>query len=265
MTTPASPSTSPAACPFVWYELMTTDPKAAEAFYRSVIGWTTADADMPGMDYTLLSVGEAAIGGLMALPADACAMGVPPAWVGYIGVDDVDGAAARLLQAGGTVHRPAEDIPGVGRFAVVADPHGASFCLFKGKQDAQPPQPPLGTPGTIGWHELHAGDLQSDWAFYSSQFGWGQGEAMDMGPMGTYQLFSTGAEPNGGMMSKQPDMPQAAWMYYVNVGAIDAAVARVAAGGGKLLNGPMQVPGGHWIAQCQDPQGAMFAMVAMGR
>ena len=265
MTAPASPSTSPAACPFVWYELMTTDPKAAEAFYRGVIGWTTADAGMPGMDYTLLSVGDAAIGGLMALPADACAMGVPPAWVGYIGVDDVDGAAARLLQAGGTVYRPADDIPGVGRFAVVADPHGASFCLFKGNQGEKPPQPPLGTPGTIGWHELHAGDLQSDWAFYSSQFGWGQGEAMDMGPMGTYQLFSTGAEPNGGMMSKQPDMPQAAWLYYVNVGAIDAAVARVAAGGGKLLNGPMQVPGGQWIAQCQDPQGAMFAMVAMGR
>ncbi len=267
MSAPASPSAA-APSPFVWYELMTSDPKAAAAFYRSVIGWTAADAGMPGMDYTLLSVGDTAIAGLMALPEDARAMGAPPAWVGYIGVDDVDAAAERLLQAGGKVYRPADDIPGVGRFAVVADPHGASFCLFKGTVDphaSQPPQPAPGTPGTMGWHELHAGDLDTAWAFYSGQFGWAKDEAINMGPMGTYQLFTAGAQPIGGIMTKQPDTPQANWLYYANVDAIDAAVARVAAGGGKLRTGPMQVPGGSWVAQCQDPQGAMFAMVAVGR
>ena len=260
-----SASASTSANPFVWYELVTTDPKAAEAFYRSVIGWAAVDAGQPGMDYTLLQAGDANIAGLMALPPEACAMGAPPAWVGYVSVGDVDAAAAQLLQAGGKVYRPADDIPGVGRFAVVADPHGASFCLFTGNAGEQPPQPSPGTRGTIGWHELHASDLPSAWAFYSSQFGWAQDEAINMGPMGTYQLFSTGAQPNGGMMTKQADMPQAAWLYYINVDAIDAAVARVAASGGKLLHGPMQVPGGNWIAQCQDPQGAMFAMVAMQR
>src|SRR5215210_8558123 len=103
---------------FVWYELMTTDADAAEAFYRDVIGWTTHDA---GMRYTILSAGEAGVGGIMTLPAEACAAGARPGWIGYIGVDDVDAYAARVEQAGGAIHKPAEDIPGVGRFAVVAD------------------------------------------------------------------------------------------------------------------------------------------------
>src|SRR4051812_27562742 len=96
---------------FVWYELMTTDADAAETFYRDVVGWTTHDAGMPGMRYTILSVGEAGVGGMLTLPADACAAGARPGWIGYVGVDAY---AARVEQAGGTVHRPAQDIPGIG-------------------------------------------------------------------------------------------------------------------------------------------------------
>lgn len=250
---------------FVWYELMTSDAAAAEAFYRQAIGWQTADAGMPGMKYTILSAGETGIAGLMALPDDAAARGVPPNWTGYIGVADVDAMAERVRGAGGAVHHPPEDIPGVGRFAVVADPHGAVFCLFKGNMDEQPPQPPAGTPGTIGWHELAADDLESAWAFYGTLFGWTQAEAIDMGEMGIYQLFGAGGDAIGGMMKRPPQVPQACWLYYVNVDAIDAAMGRVTAGGGRVLNGPMQVPGGSWIAQCSDPQGAMFAMVAPQR
>ena len=121
-------------CPFVWYELMTSDDQAAAAFCSQVVGWQTADAGMPDMRYTLLSAGGAVIAGLMTLPQAACDAGARPGWVGYIGVADVDGMAQRLQQAGGQVHRPPEDIPGVGRFAVVADPHGASFDLFRGNE-----------------------------------------------------------------------------------------------------------------------------------
>src|SRR3954464_12155051 len=117
---------------FVWHELMTTDADAAEAFYRDVVGWRTQDAGMPGMRYTILSVGEAGVGGIMTLPPDACAAGARPGWIGYVGVDDVDAYAQRVKAAGGTVHKPPADIPGVGRFAVVADPQGANFVLFKG-------------------------------------------------------------------------------------------------------------------------------------
>src|SRR4051812_28253761 len=285
---------------FVWYELMTTNADAAETFYPAVVGWRARDAGMPGMRYTILSVGEAGVAGIMTLPQEACAAGARPGWIGYIGVDDVDAAASRVEQAGGTVHKPAEDIPGVGRFAVVADPQGASFVLFRGSSEQppqrpapgvpgspgwpvvadpqgasfvlfrgsseQPPQRPApGVPGSPGWHELHAGEWQSAFAFYADLFGWRKAEAVDMGPMGTYQLFAAGAEPIGGMMTKVESVPAPFWLYYFTVDAIDAAADRVRAQGGTVLQGPHEVPGPMWIVQCQDPQGAMFALVSSRR
>lgn len=251
---------------FVWYELMTTDPVAAERFYSGVVGWTAADAGMPGMKYTLLSAGAHQIAGLMALPPEAA--GMPPCWTGYVAVDDVDAKAAEIAAAGGGVMRPAEDIPGVGRFAVVADPQGASFCIFKGLMqpgEMAPPQPPQDMPGAVGWHELYAMALDPAWGFYSRIFGWTRDQAIDIGPAGTYQLFAVRGQAIGGMMNKPPEMPVPNWQFYFNVEAIDAAVARVNAGGGKVINGPMEVPGGSWIVNGIDPQGAMFALVAPRR
>src|SRR5579859_6781995 len=140
---------------FVWYELMTSDAKAAEAFYRGVIGWDIKDAGMPDRSYAILSAGPIMVGGLMPIPEEARAMGVPPTWMGYIAVDDVDGYAARVKAAGGAVLRAPDDIPGVGRFAVAADPHGAAFYLFKGMGEEAPQHDPA-APGHIGWRELHA-------------------------------------------------------------------------------------------------------------
>lgn len=255
---------SAAACPFVWYELMTADANAGTAFYAQVVGWRSADAGMPGRDYTLLSAGDTPVAGLMALTDEMRTAGARPGWVGYVAVADVDGQSERVRQAGGRVHKGPEDIPGVGRFAVVADPQGAVFCLFKADMDA-PPSLPFGAAGTVGWHELHAGDLAGAWPFYRDQFGWTEAEALDMGPMGVYQLFAAGSQPIGGMMTKRPEVPQPFWLFYVNVAAIDAAVERVKAGGGQVVNGPMQVPGGSWIVNAIDPQGAMFALVAPTR
>lgn len=250
---------------FVWYELMTNDPKAATAFYADVVGWQAQDAGMPE-PYTLLNAGDVHVAGLMQLPAEAAAHGTPPCWMGYVSVDDVDAGCARLQAAGGTVHRPAQDIPGVGRFAVVADPHGAAFMLFRDAGTGEAPAHAPGTPGTVGWHELHAGHGEQAFAFYAAQFGWEKDTAIDMGPMGTYQLFRTGGpEASGGMMTKMPEQPVPAWLFYFNVPAIDAAAERVARGGGKVVNGPMQVPGGGWIVNAIDPQGAMFALVAPQR
>jgi uncharacterized protein len=250
---------------FVWYELMTSDTKAAAAFYHSVIGWDAQDSGMTDRSYTILSLGPTMIGGLMPIPAEARAQGMRPVWMGYIGVDDVDAYATRVTAAGGAVHRPPEDIPGIGRFAVVADPHGAVFILFRGASDQAPAPTVPGTPGRIGWHELHAGDGASAFAFYSGLFGWTRAEAVDMGPMGIYQTFATDTVPVGGMMTRMPDTPPPFWLYYFNVEAIDAAVARAKEGGGKVILDPHQVPGGSWIVQCLDPQGAMFAMVGAKR
>ncbi|MBI5017996.1 MAG: VOC family protein [Deltaproteobacteria bacterium] len=250
---------------FIWYELMTSDTKAAEKFYRRVLGWDAKDAGMVGTAYTIFSAGPTMIGGLLQIPDELCAAGGRPSWAGYIGVDDVDAYGDRVKAAGGTVHRPPEDIPGVGRFAVVADPYGATFVLFKGESEEGPaPQAP-GTPGHVGWHELHAGDGAGAYAFYAGLFGWTKADALDMGPLGVYQTFAQGGAVVGGMMTKMPDTPAPFWLFYFNVEAIAAALARAQEAGATLLMGPHEVPGGSWIVQCLDPQGALFALLAPRR
>jgi predicted enzyme related to lactoylglutathione lyase len=251
---------------FVWYELMTTDTKAAEAFYRRVVGWGAKDARQPGMEYTLFTVGEAQVAGMMAIPEAVRAAGGRPGWLAHVAVDDVDARAAQMKAASGTIHREPTDIPGIGRFSIVADPQGAVISLFRGEMTSEPPpSAPPGTPGHVGWHELMAADGAAAFAFYATLFGWTKGEAVDMGPMGVYQIFARDGQPTGGMMTKPPTMPAPAWNYYFNVEAIDAAAARVTEAGGQVVNGPHQVPGGSWIVQCIDPQGAVFALVAAQR
>ncbi len=242
---------------FVWYELMTSDPEAAETFYAKVVGWTTADAGMPGMRYTLAKVGERPVAGLMGFPPD-----VPnpqSAWMGYILADDVDAMATRVKQAGGAEYRAPDNIPNVGRFAVMADPDGAVFMIFRG-DGTPPPVLAPNTPGSVAWHELHARDWEKSFSFYEGLFGWKKEEPMDMGPMGTYQIFSIGGAPAGGMFNNA-DAPAPFWLYYFVVDNIDAAVTRLTDAGGKVTNGPTQVPGDMWIVQAFDPQGAMFALV----
>lgn len=255
------------AAPFCWYELMTTDLAASEAFYGTVIGWTAADSGMPGFRYSILKAGEIAIAGAMALPDELVTAGVPPHWIGYVRVEDVDAMLPRLVTAGGTVHKAAEDIPGVGRFAVVADPHGAAFCLFRedGPMPAAEPSTDPCRPGHVGWHELQAGDGDAAFAFYAELFGWTEADRHDMGPMGVYRLFATGGAAVGGMMTKVPECPRPFWLYYFGVEALDAAIDRLTAAGGKVAMGPMEVPGGAWIVQAFDPQGAMFALLAARR
>jgi predicted enzyme related to lactoylglutathione lyase len=252
---------------FIWYELMTSDPPAAEAFYRAVVGWNMADAGQPDMRYTVLSAGDRGMGGIAALPAEACAAGARPGWLGYVGVPDTDGAAKRIAEAGGAILRAPENIPNVGRFAVVADPGGAAFLLLTPlpREDAPPPAEPT-APGLVSWHELYAGNGQeAGFRFYAGQFGWETLELMDMGATGKYRIFGAGGVPMGGMMDKPADTPASAWAFYVNVDGIDAAIARIQRSGGQVLMGPHEVPGGSWIVQALDPQGANFALVSTTR
>lgn len=251
---------------FIWCELMTTDMDAAEAFYKAVVGWKTADFGHPDMRYTVVSAGERAVGGIMMLPDDARQAGARPGWIGYIGVADVDAAAARVKDARGTIHKVPADIPDVGRFAIVADPGGAMFALMTPTRDEKPAPAMPDTPGLVGWHELYAADGEAAaFAFYSSQFGWTQADILDMGPMGNYRIFADNGVPIGGMMNKPADMPAGAWQYYFNVDGIDAAAERIGSNDGEVLMGPHEVPGGSWIIQAKDPQGAMFALVAPRR
>ncbi len=246
---------------FVWYELMTSDVGAAARFYGAVIGWQSQDSGTPGMDYRLWSIAGTAIGGLMTIPTEAAANGMRPCWLGYVAVTDIDAAITRIQAGGGTLHMPAMSIPGVGRIAMLADPQGAAFYLIAPTGEGPSPSFAPGKPGHGGWHELHTTDWRAALTFYREQFDWAESDALDMGPMGTYLLFNAGGGAIGGMMNGH-SLPRPAWLYYFNVADINAAKARVETAGGKILNGPHEVPGGSWILQAQDPQGAMFALVA---
>ncbi|MEP6548746.1 MAG: VOC family protein [Gammaproteobacteria bacterium] len=243
---------------FVWCELMTTDVAAAKAFYADVVGWNTQDVPMPGMTYTLLRVGDAQIAGLMALPKEACDAGMNPRWLGYIGVVDAAAAADKVQRLGGNILGPPVDIPGVGRFAMVTDPQGAPFNLFKPASGGE--RVVSNQPGHVAWHELHTNDWPKAFEFYADMFGWLKGDTFDMGPMGTYQIFKIGGLALGGMFNSPGAQAMRFWLYYFNVDDIDAAAKRVTHGGGKIAHGPNPVPGGNWILQAVDPQGAAFAL-----
>ena len=106
------------------------------------------------------------------------------------------------------------------------------------------------------------GDVAAAWEFYSSLFGWSKADTMDMGASGIYRMFSAGGAPIGGMMTRMPETPAPFWLYYVNVDATAAAVARATDAGARLLMGPHEVPGPMWVAILIDPQGATFALVS---
>jgi uncharacterized protein len=242
-----------------WYEMNTGKGSigAAEDFYGKVLGWSFKDAGMQGFDYHLASAGGDMVAGLMSMPD------VPPYWLIYFAVDDADKAAAAVKAAGGTVQHEPTDIPGTGRFAVLADPQGAHFGILR-------PEPmPDGSIGNAfdqqkaghgNWNELMSPDPAAGFRFYADLFGWAKGKAMDMGEMGTYQLFSHDGTDIGGMMGLG-NSPVPAWLPYFGANGIEPAMARIGEAGGKVAHGPMEVPGGAFIAVAQDPLGAWFAVV----
>jgi hypothetical protein len=96
---------------FVWYELMTTDMKTPKLFYANVVGWGARDASAPGLGYSLFTVADLPVAGLMNMPKDGQKTGAQPHWIGYVGVDDVDSVVDRIKQLGGAVHVPPTDVP----------------------------------------------------------------------------------------------------------------------------------------------------------
>jgi len=252
---------------FIWYELMTPDEDAAIDFYTRVVGWTASDAGQPDMRYTILSAGGRGVGGVMRLTDEMSAGGARPGWLGYIGVDDTDARAKDIEASGGRILMAPGDIPNVGRFALVADPGGAAFYLLTPLPQSEEPAPlDPEAPGRFSWHELYSslGD-KAAFDFYAARFGWETMAEMDMGPMGVYRIFGKDGEQLGGMMNKPDNIPVSLWGFYTNVDGIDAAVERITANGGQVLMDPHEVPGGSWIVQAMDPQGATFALLSTKR
>lgn len=257
----AAPDARPGVGRLVWHDLMTTDAPRALAFYQALFDWTTRDIPMGEWSYTMLHVGELGIGGVVPLDP---AHGVPSHWMGYVTVDDVDAACARVPELGGTVCVPPADIPNTGRFAVVEDPTGAVFSPFTFVEGQTPPEPDGPVPyGAFCWEEVMTRDPQRAAAFYAALLGW-RYETMDLGAQGEYRVAHRGAAPESGMMQ----LPAAAvaegarshWLPYLHTADVDATHARAVEHGAASLVAPEDIPGIGRFAVLRDPTGARFAL-----
>ena len=270
--TEAARATSAPAQPteggFIWYELITPDPAAAKAFYDPVVGWDmAADPVAPGMDYRMIQRSDGGnAGGVLTLTDEMRAGGARPIWLGYLHAADVDAKVAAVEADGGTMLMAPWDQPGVGRLAMVADPWGAPFYLMaplppEGDANAASDVFSVDQPQHVRWNELSSSDADGAVDFYTRHFGWRQEGDMDMGEFGKYRFLYEGGTMIGAIMPKMPQMPVSLWTYYIGVDDIDRAAAAVREGGGQILQGPMEIPGGEYSLNAVDPQGAAFGLV----
>lgn len=243
---------------FVWYELMTSNAAGAKGFYPAVAGWGTED--WPHSQYTMWTSGGIPLGGIVQLRQDQMQQGMRSAWMPYIEAGDVDETARKAASIGGRVLFGPQDIPGTGRFAVIGDPQGAVFAIYHSLSpsegfDGDP------IPGRFAWHELTTTDYRGALEFYRRLFGWEDTGSFDM-EVGPYQMYGMKGKSFGGIFNRTPEMGNMPpfWLCYIAVPDLNKAVAAAKKNGGKVLNGPMEVPGGGWIAVLNDPQGAMFAL-----
>lgn len=261
---PESPN---ADADFIWYELITPDPDAANAFYGAVVGWRfVADHDpQQGMDYRMIVRDDGGVnGGVLKLNAEMQAGGARPAWMPYLYVPDVATAAAAIVAEGGRQLMPGMTIP-EGTFAMLLDPQGVPIYLMTptppaGEEDARSDVFDPDKAQHVRWNELASPDQDASMDFYRRHFGFTFDNRMSMGAMGDYCFIEHHGRTLGAIMRQQQAGP-AMWLMYFGVPSITAAKASVEASGGTVMMGPHEVPGGGWIIVGTDPQGAAFGLV----
>ena len=251
---------------FIWYELMTPDAEGSKTFYDAVVGWNIGEGVAEYNGYRIIGTADGGFtGGVLPITDEMQQHGARPTWLGYLNVRDVDAKVAEIESAGGKTLMGATDIPNVGRIAMVADPQGAPFYVMK-------PIPPEGKEnqastvfsptdqGRCAWNELSTSDPVAARQFYGQQFGWTSDNFMPMGEHGEYRFIDneglTLGAIAGAMNGQHPH-----WSFYFKVPSISKAKDTVEAKGGKVIMGPMEVPGGDRIVIGIDPQGAEFALV----
>lgn len=253
---------------FIWYELMSPDPAASKKFYDAVVGWNIAENSVaPGIEYRMIGRSDGGnAGGVLTLTDEMRSGGARPIWLGYLHVGNVDEEVQAIKSDGGSVMVAPWDQPGVGRLAMVTGPEGAPVYLMDpippdGQPDANSDVFSVDRPQHVRWNELWSSDPNRSIDFYKRHFGWSQEGDMDMGEMDKYHFVQHDGVGIGAVMPTMPDMPQSMWNFYVGVDDIDRAADAVRAGGGQVVNGPMEIPGGEFAFNGVDPQGALFGLV----
>ena len=245
---------------FCWVELGTTDGKAAKNFYTQLFGWDYDDLPMgPDSVYTMLKLDNKEVGALFELLPDMRAQGVPPNWLSYISVANVDESAEKAKAEGATLLKEPFDVMTVGRMAVVQDPTGAVFALWQAKDHKGAGI--YNVPNSFIWNELGTRDTQKAGEFYSKVFGWAQ-EGFPGSPV-EYTVFKNGDRGAGGMYQITPEMGPVPphWLVYFAVDDCDAKVQKATGLGARVMKPAEDIPGVGRFAILIDPQGAAFAIL----
>jgi predicted enzyme related to lactoylglutathione lyase len=243
---------------FVWFELVTTDAKKAQAFYGEVLGWKVVPFPLGNFTYEMIYAGDTPdtmIGGYAPPKNDR----QPSHWSSSVSVEDVDATAKAAIANGGRVVEAPSDIPGVGRRALIADPQGAELGLLRNTQGDRP-DVTTAPPGRFFWNELHTTDPTKALAFYEKVVGFSH-RSMDMGPGGTYHIVSRGGVDRGGVTSHLKSTVAPHWLPYVAVDDPDATIARAKRLGATIPMNPEDIPGVGRFGVLQDPTGAVLAIM----
>jgi len=237
---------------FVWHELHARDVEAAKGFYGELFGWTTKSMDMgPIGTYTMFSAGGRDVGGAMKLQGPA------PSWLAYCTTPDVDAAVARAKSAGAKVLMGPDNIPTVGRYAVLSHAAGGVVAPFCG--DSESPEIDKPATGSFCWDEVITQDPKAAVAFYKDVFNYGT-EEKDMGPAGTYTILKRGDRMAAGVMKAfEPKAPSMV-LSYVAVDDVDTSLARAKKLGGKEIAAAADIPGIGRFAVIADLEGAVVAL-----
>ena len=242
----------------LWHELLTVDTGAAASFYAAALGWKVRAWEHDPAYGLVETPSSGVLGGLRHLPG-----GGQPHWLPFVGVADIAASVARAEGLGAKVLQPVTEITGTGgRYAVLADPHGNAIGIYHPAQAQHADGSPMEPSPAPGWHELGAPSGEAALGFYRDLFGWQLAASHDMGPAGKYLILGLADKQFGGLFTSQE---KRGWLVYFRVPGAAEAVAAVKAAGGKVLREPMEVPGGGWIAQFLDPQGALFAVMSSVR
>jgi predicted enzyme related to lactoylglutathione lyase len=242
---------------FVWFELVTREAGRAQAFYGEVLGWKIKAFQMGSATYDMICTGssfDTMIGGY----AQPTGPHQPSHWLSYVSVADLDAATRTVTASGGKVVQPPSDIPGVGRFARIADPQGAELCLFHNK-DGDPPDGPAPLHAFF-WNELHTPDPVAAVSFYEKVVGYTH-QSMEMGPGGTYHVLSSAGSDRGGVTHHLPAGIAPHWLPYVNVDDVDGTLARAKRLGATLPMPAEDIPGVGRFGVLVDPTNATLAIM----